>query len=762
MKFDGEVGRRSDAELSAKRASTGGVESMSMQTHSFPASDSKRLMPLAAALVALMAVTRAFGENGAAINTNQASADADSTIQEVIVTAQRRGENLQSVPLTVSAITADDAARMGITDTTSLTSAVPGLDFSRQANAATPFIRGVGATSSLIGNEASVATYVDGVYISAPQAALFSLNNIAQIEVLKGPQGTLFGRNATGGVLQVITRDPSQNTRVDVQAGYGNYRTSTESFYATTGITPDLAADIAFYDYNQGKGWGINVSTGGDAFKEKDYAGRTKWLWTPGSTTKITFSADFGVSQGEQGIGLSPLPGTVGLDGVTSNSGFYNTAVDPNDQYKTTQYGGSIKIEQDLGWSRLMSITAARRSRSPFQLDQDATPLPLIEADIQGRDRSFSQELQLLSTAQSKLQWITGIYYLNDVSGYQPLSLSGLALGGLPYSDIFSTQKLHSYSGFAQATLEVVEATHLTVGARYTSDHRSIVGDTIVPLGPEGAAVAIMPSSQAATFSKPTWRVALDHQFTDEILGYVSYNRGFKSGVFDSLAYANPAVKPEVLDAYEVGVKSEFFDKRLRINAAAFDYKYQDIQIDQLEEGVSTLLNAAKAKIYGADLDVTYVPVSGLTLGSGIEFLHARYDSFPNAPLYTPLPTGGDLPTSFDATGKTAVRSPDFVGNFTVDYRYTLTQGTVDFSTGDYYNSGFFWNPDNRVKQPAYDLINASLTWTAPAQIWDVRVWGKNLSSRRYYSYATDQQFGDDASPAAPLTFGITFGYHYK
>jgi len=718
--------------------------------------------PYATTLVAVLGTSPVFADTAAPGGNDQAAADSDSTIQEIVVTAQRRGENLQSVPLTVSAITADAAARLGITDTTSLTAAVPGLDFSRQANAATPFIRGVGATSSLIGNEASVATYIDGVYIAAPQAALFSLNNISQIEVLKGPQGTLFGRNATGGVLQVFTREPTQETQIDAQAGYGNYRTSTASLYATTGVTQDLAADIALYGYNQAKGWGIDVSTGGDAFKEKDVSGRTKWLWTPGTTTKVTLSADFGVSRGEQGVGLSPLPGTVGLDGVTSNSGFYNTAVDPNDSYKTTQYGGSIKIEEDLGWSRLMSITAGRRSRSPFELDQDATPLPLIGANIQGRDRSFSQELQLLSTQDSKLQWITGLYYLNDVSGYQPLGLSGLALAPLPYSDIFSTQKLRSYSGFGQATLEVVDATHLTLGVRYTSDHRGIVGETVVPVGPGGAPVAILPSAQDATFSKPTWRLALDHQFTNELLGYVSYNRGFKSGVFDSLAYANPAVKPEVLDAYEVGFKSEFFGKRVRINAAAFDYKYQDIQIDQLKEGVSTLLNAAKAKIYGADLDITYVPVSGLTIDSGMEFLHARYDSFPNAPFYTPSPTGGDIPSSFDATGNTAVRSPDFVGNITLGYRYPLAQGTVDLSAGDYYNSGFFWNPDNRIRQTAYSLVNSSVTWTAPQGIWDARIWGKNLTSRRYYSYETDQEFGDDASPAAPLTFGISFGYHYK
>ena len=712
-------------------------------------------------LLATAASPAALAQSASTANTD-AAAESGSALQEIIVTAQRRGEDLQSVPLTVSAITAQEAERMGITDTSSLTAAVPGLDFSRQANAATPFIRGVGATTSLIGNEASVATYVDGVYITAPQAALFTLNNIEHIEVDKGPQGTLFGRNATGGVVQVNTRDPSQDTRIDAQLGYGNYRTTTESLYASTGITQDLAADISLYDLYQSKGWGKDVTTGVDAYTERDFGGRTKLLWTPGEHTRITLAGDFSVSEAEQGLGLSPLPGTLGLDGVTSNSGFYNTAVDPNDYYKSTQYGGSLKVEQDLGWAKLLSISAARRYRVPFGLDQDATPLDLIEANIQGRDRSYSEEIQLQSTGTEKITWIGGIYYLNDVADYQPLGLSGLALQGLAYSDVFSTQSLRSYSGFGQTTIEVIDATHLTLGVRYTSDHRGIVGETALPLGPGGSPIAAELASQSAVFSKPTWRAALDHQFTNDLLGYVSYNRGFKSGVFDSLAYSNPAVKPEVLDAYEGGVKSELFSHRLRINGSVFDYKYKNIQIDQLENGVSTLLNAAKAKIYGADLDVTAVPFSGLTLGTAMEYLHGRYQSFPNAPLYTPLPTGGDLPSSFNAAGKTTVRSPDFVGNVTASYTIPVSFGSFDVVAGDYYNSGFFWNPDDRVKQPAYALVNASVTWTAPRADWDVRIWGKNLTDRRYYSYETDQEFGDDASPAPPLTYGITFGYHFR
>ena len=716
----------------------------------------------AAASAATMAGTVSIDSTASGVDADASAAEAGASLQEIIVTAQRRGENLQSVPLTVTAISGQDAQRMGVTDTSSLTAAVPGLDFSRQANAATPFIRGVGATSSLIGNEASVATYVDGVYISAPQAALFTLNNIAHIEVDKGPQGTLFGRNATGGVVQVNTRDPSQDTQVDAQLGYGNYRTTTESLYATTGISSDLAADIALYDLYQSKGWGKDVTTGVDAYTERDWGGRTKLLWTPGESTHVMLAGDFSVSQGEQGLGLSPLPGTRGLDGVTSNSGFYNTAVNPNDYYKSTVYGGSLKVEQDLGWARLLSISAARRYRVPFGLDQDSTPLPLIGANIQGRDRSYSEELQLQSLGADKVTWIGGLYYLNDVSNYEPLGLSGLALQGLPYSDVFSTQNLRSYSAFGQTTIEVIDATHLTLGARYTSDHRGIVGETVLPLGPGGSPIAAEPASQSAVFSKPTWRVSLDHQFTNDLLGYVSYNRGFKSGVFDALAYSNPAVKPEVLDAYEVGVKSEFFAHRLRINGSAFDYKYQNIQIDQLENGVSTLLNAAKAKIYGADLDVAVIPANGLTLGAAMEYLHGRYDSFPNAPLYTPLPTGGDLPSSFDAAGKTTVRSPDFVGNVTASYELPVSIGSFDVVTGAYYNSGFYWNPDDRIKQPAYTLVNASATWSAPKADWDVRLWGKNLTSRRYYSYETDQEFGDDASPAPPLTYGISVGYHFR
>jgi len=715
----------------------------------------------AAASSAAMANNAATDSTASSPGTD-ASADANSSLQEIIVTAQRRGENLQSVPLTVSAISGQDAERMGVTDTSSLTAAVPGLDFSRQANAATPFIRGVGATSSLIGNEASVATYVDGVYISAPQAALFTLNNIANIEVDKGPQGTLFGRNATGGVVQVSTRDPSQDTLVDALLGYGNYRTTTESLYATTGITSELAADIALYDLYQAKGWGRDVATGVDAYTERDWGARTKLLWTPGASTRVTLAGDVSVSQAEQGLGLSPLPGTLGLDGVTSNSGFYNTAGDPNDYYKSTQYGGSLKVEQDFDWARFLSISAARRYRVPFGLDQDSTPLPLIEANIQGRDRSYSQELQLQSLGADRITWIGGLYYLNDVSNYEPLGLSGLALQGLAYSDVFSTQNLRSYSVFGQTTIEVIDATHLTLGARYTSDHRGIVGETVLPLGPGGSPVAAEPSSQSAVFSKPTWRMSLDHQFTNDLLGYVSYNRGFKSGVFDALAYSNPAVKPEVLDAYEAGVKSEFFAHRLRVNGSAFDYKYQNIQIDQIEDGVSVLLNAAKAKIYGADLDIAVLPFDGLTLGAAMEYLHGRYDSFPNAPLYTPLTTGGDLPGSFDAAGKTTVRSPDFVGNVTASYVIPASIGSFDFVAGGYYNSGFYWNPDDRIKQPVYTLVNASVTWTAPKADWDVRLWGKNLTGRRYYSYETDQEFGDDASPAPPLTYGISIGYHFR
>jgi iron complex outermembrane receptor protein len=238
------------------------------------------------------------------------AAPQGSGVGEIVVTAQRRAESSQRVPLSVTAVSADVAKAVGVTDIVSLQSVVPGLEFPRLFNSTTPTLRGVGTNFAIGAQESVVATYVDDVYIAAPAAATFSFNNISQVAVLKGPQGTLFGRNAMGGVVQITTRTPSQQMHLDAVAGYGNFDTVSGSLYLTGGITPTLAADISLVGSHQGDGWGRNLATGKDAFKEWYWGARSKWLWSLGDT-KVTFAADFTRNRFSSGVAMRPVEGAL-------------------------------------------------------------------------------------------------------------------------------------------------------------------------------------------------------------------------------------------------------------------------------------------------------------------------------------------------------------------------------------------------------------------------------------------------------------------
>ena len=467
-----------------------------------------------------------------------------SELQEVIVSANRRSENLQAVPMTVSVVTADTLANEGITDTASIQNAVPGLVIGNVAGFSEPFIRGVGTTATSAGSEASVATYVDGVYIASETAALFSLNNIAQVEVLKGPQGTLFGRNATGGVIQILTKDPTQETKVDASVGYSNYQTYEGSLYATTGVAPDLAADVAVYANKQDGGWG-HYADGQKAYTGDDVSVRSKWLWTPAAGTRITLSGDYSRNVSQEGLAFSIYPGAVGSTGQRSG-GFY----DPSGSYsygRDVQEGGSLKLEQDFGWARLINIAAYRHAdfKAPFDYDDQLAQLEYATFFLPSRTES--EELQLASVDSSTIKWIVGAIYFSSDSTDDPLQLQ------LPFVTIraFAPQSDKSYAVYGQTTVPLPGDNNLTLGARYSIDQIGINGFATINGSPPLDAAA-----QSERYGKPTWRFAFDHEFNTDLRGYVSYNRGVKSGLYNEDTYYAPPVKPEELDAYEGGIQN--------------------------------------------------------------------------------------------------------------------------------------------------------------------------------------------------------------
>jgi iron complex outermembrane receptor protein len=685
------------------------------------------------------------------------AAHADE-IQEIVVTAERREERLQSVPIAVSTVSGNSALKSGISNSQDLVVAVPGLSMDSNGGGLSAFLRGVGTTFANAGAEPSVAIYVDGVYIPSAEGAFFNLNNVERVEVLKGPQGTLFGRNATGGVIQVITKEPSSDPSAEISVGYGNDNTSTLNFYGTTGVVPGLATDLGVYADRNPDGWGHNLFNGDSNYTYNNIDLRNSWLWQPQDGTKVRLSLDYEGTTNEAGLGLKPLPGTVSVAGTTF-PGFYNTDENIQDRKEIHQGGVALTVTQDLSFATLKSISSWREVRSNFIFDQDASPLPLVNAHIFDPDNTITQELQLLSPNNSPVQWLGGIYYFHDVAGYAPLELAGLGAAPFTQEDISARQHTDSYAAYGQTTIPLSSVTHFTAGIRYTDDRRSIGGTTSgdgVPLAP--------PSSQEMSFNKVTWRLALDQQFTPDVLGYVSYNTGFKSGLFNTISYAQPAVKPEVLDAYEIGLKSEFFEHRFRANLAAYYYDYKNLQVNETVEGATIVLNAAKAEIYGLDADFTLRPIHNLMLNASFSAIHGRYTGFPNAPYFPPVTATSCSPgvgsvgaCTIDATGNETDHTPSFTMHLNADYSIPTDVGPFDLSADFYHNDGFFWDPANQDRQPAYSLINASLGWMNPSERYGVRLWGKNLRDQQYFSFAVPSTLGNDFSPAPPRTYGITF-----
>lgn len=723
----------------------------------------------------------AFAQARPASGGTEAQADTGG-LQDIIVTAQRRSERQQDVPIAIASLSALTAERTGVSGTETLSIAVPGLQFSRQtANGGAPFLRGVGSSQAAQGSESPVAVYVDDVYIGSPGASTLSFNNIEQIDVLKGPQGTLFGRNATGGVVQIRTKRPSQDASVSGRIGFGNFETYDASLYATGGVTDTLAVNFAGTFHDQRDGYGRNINTNQEVNKQRYWGIRGGALWEPSDASSLLILGDYSRNDGDAGLAVTIAPGTIASGGGTF-PGRYNATAFPRRAWsENIQYGFSARFDHDFDWFRLASITAFRRNTIDYNVDNDASIPVVSQTDAVAKNRTFSQEVQFLSPTDSKLQWVAGLFYYATKAGYDPLRISGssqASVGG--FNELTAFQRLKSYSGFAEASYEIFPATKLTAGLRYTSDHFDL---DATRRNAAGLAYGGTPFSRGAKFSKLTYRAVLDHKFTDDIMAYGSYSRGFKSGGFNvsaptitvrGVAQPAPAVAPEVLDAFEIGLKTELFDKMLRLNLAAFKYDYKNLQVTVIGVGTSSTVNAAAAKIKGIDVDFEARPFQNLTVSGGISILDAKFSSFPAGPLLVPNPaactpaptttgplTGGNATCAADLTGFRTPRSPKFTGSISATYTIPASIGDFALTGSLYHNSGYAWDADNRLKQPKYTLLNATLSWTSPDQTYEVRVWGKNLTDKYYFNYVSGSASRDGLVADAPRTYGVSLGFRY-
>lgn len=667
-------------------------------------------------------------------------------LQEIVVTAQKRAENLQKVPIAITAIGGDQLAQSGIQGTQALAAALPGLQLLNIGGNVTPRVRGVGSGFTAAGIESPVATYVDGVYYAFGGDVNMDLFDVQQVSLIKGPQGTLFGRNATGGVLQITTRDPEFNFNGRAGLGFDEYQTIKGDIFLTGGLSDRVAASFAASYTHQGKGWGKNLFTGNDTYKtDHAYTIRGKIRAEVTDTTTIRISGDYSDREGPMATNFRPFPGTDTAypapqpKRLWDNNSYYDS--------KNAYSGGgvSMTIDQELGDMSLTSITAYRDAKQLLSFTPVPTTTPVFDIVVNDASKQFTQEFQLSSGDAGPLTWQVGAYYFynkatrDQIITYHPGFGETLAVQlGLPAaagSAVFpfvqelipGEQKLDSLAAYAQATYKITDTTRFTAGFRYTWQWTKFSGtDTLIL--PDGTpVVAVTANNLKSNFKKPTWRLALDHDFMPNVTGFISWNRGVKSGGFNMSNPANLSFLPENLDAYEAGVKSELLDRRVRLNLSGFYYKYDNIQVPAFNS-VLVITNGAKAELYGADVELLARATDQLTLNASANWLHAKFQSFPGATFTNRLPSGmPDLGFPGDASGSTIPYSPKFTYTVGATYAIPSSVGEFALNVNDSYNSGFYSEADNFLRQKSYHFLNASISWTSESEAVTARVYVNNI-----------------------------------
>jgi iron complex outermembrane receptor protein len=743
---------------------------------------------LAAALFVFLAPA-AQADTAAAETTDRPSPGA---LEEIVVTAQKRTENLQKVPISITALTAERLEASGVTDTMQLPQATPGLVVLDTAAVFLPFIRGIGSTSSQDGFDSSVAVYVDGIYVADKASSLFELNNIERIEVLKGPQGTLFGRNATGGAISIVTKDPGDTAEATGEIGYGRFNEYTAKAYASTPVSSTLGFNMSVA-VRENDGYIRDIYRDVNEGAVDKQAMMAKLKWNPTDRFEGTLSGSYSDDNDNASGAYHVLPGTTttaqaaGYPSATCN---YCTSSSFSPDYEVKGAASTLRLAYSLDTMQLVSLGGYREAHSISNLDTDGAEASLSWAAAHHTGTEYSEELQLLSKNTDRLQWITGLYYIDERQGYDD-GLNGLIVplspgimfpispeqllavkGNLVNFNSKITTK--SEAAFMQGTYSFTEADKLTAGFRYTWETKSADGIEQliagVPAGP-GAAYAYIPLSSfgpdgvSTTFKRPTWRVAYDHDFSQDIMGYLTYSRGFKSGSYnntDVIPTAKP-VNPESLDAYEVGVKSEMLDHKLRANASAYYYNYSNIQVQILTGATAETQNAASASLYGLDFDTQFVATDQLSLNAGLSLIHSRYDNFQNASVYVPLATGGAALQSLNASGDSLVLAPKATITFGVNYEIPLSDGRFVLNSTAYYNSGYDLTPggiDTHVGD--YTDVAASGTWRSPGDRFFARLWGKNLANERHPINIQTGTNGFFPALAEPVTYGFTVGLKFS
>ena len=738
-------------------------------------------------------------------------------VEEIVVTAQKREENLQDVPISVSAFSAEMLDAKGVDNPADLQKTTPGLTYTTAVGFSLIYLRGVGSDAFLMADP-SVALYIDGVYFPFAQGLAQSFGALERIEVLKGPQGTLFGRNAVGGAINIITKAPSSEHELSVQTSYADYDQLRLRAHTNIPVTDEFAFSVSAFYNSEDTYYEGSTSDGVALPQDTGKGARVKARWVPAENLDLTLSA-FRLNQSGAGSLFTPniAPSQLFRTIIQPQQGFDADLSYPvlSNLNNTVFYA---EVNANFAPFDVKLLASDQDIQTAYSYDYDGSDVPIAGFDAEKQyARVKSAELQLLSNPSSWgadwLNWIGGVYCFTGKQGFDPVNfalvdfdLAGGSLAGaqvprvltdalisvlgpldvvpnlrLPLKALLGTD---SIAAFAQATATVTDWFSVTIGARYQVEDRSVLkssshvetlsGDFLpVPLcdGVNGGDLTgcFDPNfdlDRRTKSFKP--KVSFDFRPIDDVLVYLSYQQALKSSTFNAVTlYDAPEfVKPEELDAYEVGVKSKLFDGLMTVNAAAFQYDIENAQVQfvsVVQGGAVSFENAGKTRIRGIDFDtlVLILPdsIDDLVLTASGAFLDGEYTDYRNARGYDEV-TGLAFQNG-DFSGNETVRTPKFSGVLGLSKTFQFGSGALELATDAYYNKGFYFSPQNSEAslQDAYTLLNARISYLyAPWQL-RVTVFGSNLTDKRYQAgqFATD--FGTNAYLGAPVSYGVRLNW---
>lgn len=701
------------------------------------------------------------------LNLASAQTDDDSAprvFDAITVTAQKVEENSQDVPISISTFTGDALNEVGVSGTDDLGNLIPGLELGRtngEGSQLIVFLRGSGLNDYNSNNAGPVALYADDVYISSPALTPFQFFDIERLEVLKGPQGTLYGRNTTGGAIKAVSNKPTDEFELSARAMIGEFESSELEVAISGPITDTVKARFAAQK-SDSDGYGTNSLDGSSTNGYDIFSWRSTVDVEPNDEFRLRINLH-GATNTSESASPNFLPYPEGTGSIIEGLGYFGTGdpfigeYEPIDDNDLESVGAYVDMEWQLGDLTLTSVTAYDELDN-FNVDHtDAAPLQVLDFRFGVDSETFTQELRLAGNSD-KLNWLAGAYYLTEeltqdqtvdilrVLRDFPVEEGGT--GGFPDPDNFvvfvrneNIQETDTYAVFGQVDYALSDQLTLTVGGRYTSEEKKfdasaqieepLLGDPI-PLYDEPDL-----SIEDDAFS---WKIGLDYQVSEDMLLYASAARGFKSGGFnggfialeeDPVAALDP-IDPEFVTAYELGVKSEWLDNLLRVNGAVFLNETTDLQVFTLSlaSDPPTLLleNAADAKVFGAELDLTAYPTDGLLLNLSAAYLDSELENYTTD-------AGADL------SGNQLTFTPEWSVSGLARYDHDLgSRGSVYAQTSFSYKDDQFFSTDNDpiVGQEAYTVVNARFGYETPDGRFGLAVFGKNITDETYLTNVFD------------------------